>query len=428
MAFPMPEHLSPAQALRRALALTALRWFPVGLTISTTVLLPLERGLDLASVGTLMAVQGVVVLALELPTGGLSGAIGRRPVLLIAAALAIASSILYASAHSWLMFATAMLLQGVFRALDSGPLESWYVDTVHATTPHAPVEKGLAHLNSTLGISIAVGALLGGLLIGWDPIPAWSGLATPYGVGVVVFVGYMVGVAALLREPRVRAPHGLWREAVVGTPVVICDGLRILARSRVLRWVVLVEVFWSLAMIAFETLTPVRLAEDLGSERIAAAVFGPASAAAWLLFAAGSSSAVLLRRWLGVSGAAMGARVLNGLFVALMGMTAGPIGLLVGYGLAYTAHGAAGPMHNALLHRETGARTRTVVLSINSMISGGAYSVGLLVLMPLAQTIGASTAMIIAGLLSIVGALCYLPALRQERLLRGSAAQVHSLA
>ncbi len=61
---------------RRYLVLLALRWFPVGLWIPITILLPLDRGLTLAEVGLAASLQGFVVLALELPTGGLADSWG----------------------------------------------------------------------------------------------------------------------------------------------------------------------------------------------------------------------------------------------------------------------------------------------------------------------------------------------------------------
>lgn len=72
-------------------------------------------------------------------------------------------------------------------------------------------------------------------------------------------------------------------------------------------------------------------------------------------------------------------------------------------------------MHAALLHREADSSTRATILSLNSMVSGGAYSIGLLVLTAFAGATSAATATVAAGAFSIVGALCYLPALRQER-------------
>ena len=89
--------MTAAQIRSRYLILLALRWLPVGLLIPVLVLLPLERGLTVAQIGSAVAVQGIVVLLLELPTGGLADAIGRRPVLLIAGVVNLAGLTLLAS-------------------------------------------------------------------------------------------------------------------------------------------------------------------------------------------------------------------------------------------------------------------------------------------------------------------------------------------
>jgi MFS family permease len=447
------ETMSPDRGLtvraaeRRLVLLTATRWLPVGLVFGLTVLLPLERGLSLVQVGGLLAIQGVVVLALELPTGGLADALGRRPLLITSGVLAAGSAVLFVFSTEFWMFAVAMIAQGVFRALDSGPLEAWYVDAAHAVDPSAPIERGLSRSATMLGVAIAVGAPAGGGLVAWHPVPAWSALVLPFGVAIALYVLHTVLVALLVREPpRVggdaeaggargvresdggaRARRGSAGSAVRvarDAPRVVLAGLRLLRRSPVLLAVVLVEVFWSVAMIAFETLTPVRLAGLLGGEDAAGALFGPASAAAWALFAAGAVLTGFASRRVGVAWTAIGARILNGLFVVVMGLTAGVMGLVAAYGLAYLTHGAGGPMHSTLLHRQATSANRAVVLSMNSMVAGGAYSLGLLLLTPLAEGFGTGVAFVVAGAFSVFGALLYLPALRQERAGRGSSAAV----
>ena len=79
----MTERISAAAARRVLLILTFTRWFPVGLTVGVSTLLAVERGMSLAEVGVIFAVQGFVVLGLELPTGGFADALGRRPVLMV---------------------------------------------------------------------------------------------------------------------------------------------------------------------------------------------------------------------------------------------------------------------------------------------------------------------------------------------------------
>ena len=66
----------------------------------------------------------------------------------------------YALAQSFWAFVVAGALMGAFRALDSGPLEAWLVDTVHETTPGADVDRQLSRAGSILGGAIAVGAVL----------------------------------------------------------------------------------------------------------------------------------------------------------------------------------------------------------------------------------------------------------------------------
>jgi len=93
----------------------------------------------------------------------------------------------------------------------------------------------------------------------------------------------------------------------------------------------------------------------------------------------------------------------------------GTVGLITAFLVTYTLHGSGGPVHSTLLHRQAEARNRTTVLSMNSMIAGGAFSLGMLVLGPFAESTSTAMAIIVAGAFSIIGAALYLPAIRQER-------------
>ena len=410
--------VSASSARRTLLVLTVIRWFPTGLTIGVTALLAIERGMSLAQLGVILSMQGFVVLGLELPTGGLADAIGRRRVLIVAAVMAFVSALVFVTAHTFGAFVVALLLQGVFRALDSGPLEAWYVDAARADDPEAKVEGTLAHAGAAVGLSIALGALVSGGLVAWHPVSSMTALELPCWVSAAFLLVNVAAIAMRMRESRARTvigglPRAL-RSAGEASRTVV-DGLCLLSASTVLRALVLVEVFWAIAMIAFETLFPVRLSELAGGTASAGALMGPVSAAAWGLFAAGSAMAGVVSRRIGVARTALVARVLNGALVVVLGLMAGPVGLVTAFLLTYTVHGAAGPMHATLLHREAEACNRTTVLSMDSMVGGGAYTVGLLVLGPLAENTSTALAIVVAGAFSILGAALYLPAVRRER-------------
>ncbi|HEY6743064.1 MAG TPA: MFS transporter [Lapillicoccus sp.] len=416
----MTAGLSPAAALRVFLTLTVTRWFPVGLVVGILTLWPLERGLSVPEALTATSLTGITVFLLELPTSGFADAFGRRPVYITAALFLLASAVTFYTATAWWQFALAAVLTGVFRALDSGPLEAWFVDTIHASEPGADVDRALARQGVVLGSAMAAGALLSGGLVWWHPITSQSALLLPgllyLGMGVV----HLGAVLILLKEPERRGAAGavgLRRAAasVHEAPVVVREGLSLLRHNRVLGGVVAVELFWSAGMVVFETFQPIRLAELLGSEDAAAAVMGPVAGAGWGLFALGSALAAVGSRRLGVARTAILARVLNGLGAVVMGLVAGPVALIAAYVVTYTLHGAAGPVHSALLHREASARNRSTVLSMNSMVSFLGFSLTAALAGQLAAHTSTPLAMMALGAFSVLGALGYRPALRAER-------------
>jgi MFS family permease len=196
---------------------------------------------------------------------------------------------------------------------------------------------------------------------------------------------------------------------------VVREGLFLLWGSKVLRGLVLVEVFWSIATVVFEQFMPIRLAELLGNDARAGTWMGPVAASGWAVFALGAGLAGLTSRRIGVARTAILARLLSSLGAIAMGLVAGPAALVIAYLATYAMHGAAGPMHGALLHREASAHNRATLLSMNSMTGSAAFAVSAPLLGLLAASTSNQAAMITAGVLSLAGALCYWPALRQER-------------
>ena len=407
--------LDARSALRRYLALTALRWLPVGFLAPIFVLIPLSRGLSLTEIGFVFAAQGLVVLALELPTGGLSDALGRRPVLLMASVVAILSMSLFAVAASTPLFLAAMVLQGIYRALDSGPLEAWYVDTTLAADASAEIERGLGRGTAALSVGIALGALASGALVALHPIPGSDPLLLPLLVALGLHVIHLGAVAALMIEPpRPRHPEAI-AASIRAVPGVIREGLGLLRASRVLLCLVLVEAFWGFSMPTFESLFPIRLSELVGGTDVAAAVMGPVGSAAWFASAAGAAGIVALSRRIGVARSAALLRVVQGATVVGMGVIAGPAGIVVAYLACYMAHGASNPMHTTLLHRQVTGAHRTTVLSMNSMVSQPAGALGTITLAALADGTSVATAMVVGGMICAIAAPLYLPAWRQER-------------
>ena len=418
--------LSPSAARRVFLTLTFTRWFPVGLIVGVLTLWMLERGLTVAEALTVSSGAGLTTFLLELPTSSFADVLGRRPVFIASAVVSVGASAILLFASSFWAFLFSGILSGIFRALDSGPLEAWFVDTVHASEPDADVDQSLAAQGTVLGASIALGALLSGALIWWHPFGSSSALALAVAAFLALTVVHLIAVVFLLHEPR-SAEHldrtGARRaiESAKESPQVVREGLAMVKTNPVLRGLIVVELFWSIGMIVFENFQPIRLAELVGSEERAGAIMGPVAAGGWAVFALGAALAGWCSGRIGVTRTAILARICNGLGAVIMGLVAGPAALIAAYGVTYLLHGMGGPMHSTLLHRQAQARNRATVLSVNSMIASLSFGVAAPVLGLLAQHTSVQTAMVCAGAVSIIGAWFYLPALRAERATAASA-------
>lgn len=387
--------------------LTALRWLPTGLIIPVHALLPIQRGLTVSELGAAFAVQGIVVLCLELPTGGLADTMGRKPVLIASAFFALASYVVLAFADSLLLFGASAALAGVFRALDSGPLNAWYVDETIAAGKRDEVARGISGGATVIGMSIAAGAVVAGGIVAWDPIPGLEALAVPVWIAAALSVLQILVTLVLMDEDRsTRASNVL--ASVRATPGTIAAGLRLLRSNRVLRALVAVELFWGFGMIAFETLMPIRLSELVTHENSAGAIMGPVSAAAWGVSALGAACVPsMLRRW-SMTSVSVTLRLIQGATVVTMGLVAGPVGLIVALLATYAVHTAAGAIYETLLHEQVDSGHRATVLSLASMAMQPAGSFGAIVLGLIATGASTGVAIIVGGVVLAMAAPLFL--------------------
>ena len=313
------------------------------------------------------------------------------------------------------LFAASMALQGVFRALDSGPLEAWYVDATLAAEPGAEIEHGLSRGSTVLSLAIALGALLSGALVALDPFESVPTLALPLLVALALGVVNALAITLLMTETRRARGARAVASSVRAVPRVIADGIGLLRASRVLLALVAVELFWGFSMVTFESLFPVRLSEVVGDTEQAAALMGPVTSVAWFASAAGAGLIVAVSRRIGVARSAALLRIAQGATIVAMGLIAGPLGVVIAYLACYVAHGASNPMHMTLLHRQVDGPHRATVLSMNSMISQPAGALGAILLSALADGTSISTAMIVGGIICALAAPLYIPAWRAEQ-------------
>jgi len=397
-------------ATRRLVGLTALRWLPVGLTAPIIVLLAQSRGLSLGQIGVLFTVHAAIVLTLELPTGGLADALGRRPVVVAGAVLHLASCVVYATATGFAGFLAGVVLLGLGRVLDSGPVEAWYVDTVHRIDPGADVAPGLARHSAADGGGLAIGAAVGGLLPAL--VGGGSALAVPYLVAAVLDVVFVVAVLRLLTEdrpPRTGSARAALVAGVREVPTTVTGAARLSVTDPPMRLVLLLTAVGGVALVGCELLGPVRFAGLAGEADDGAAVYGVVLAASFALAAVGAMAVTALRRLLRGS-TRLTCAVLAVLGGAGLAVLAGPdvLGLAAaGFAAYYVAHGAAWPLLSAVLHSRVTAAHRATAVSAMSLAMALGGILGNSVVPWLADGLGTDAAFLtVAAVVLLSAAAC----------------------
>ena len=148
-----------------------------------------------AALTEVFAIYAIALLAALLLTGSLSDALGRRPVILAALLIQVASMLmfLYATDIRWLF--AARVTQGIATGMATSPLAASFVDLQPPERPNLA-----AIVNSvTPTLGLALGAVSSAVLVQYGPDP----LHLIYWLMLIAFVLAGLGVA-LMAEPAQR--------------------------------------------------------------------------------------------------------------------------------------------------------------------------------------------------------------------------------
>jgi MFS family permease len=400
--------LTARQAERRYIALSGLQWLPIGLVAPVLVLLLRARGLDLPVIGALFAVYTVVVILLELPTGSFADVLGRRRTLVISRILSVVSLAGMAIATDVFQFAAVMAIAGTARALQSGPLEAWYVDSVRAADPEADVRHGISRAWAVEAAALAIGAIVGGLLPslvnGLPPDGLLIPLSIPWLAAAVLQGLGLIAVLLLMVEPP-NGAHAPIGRIVRDVPSTVANGIRLAGGDRTIRLVLGATAAFGFALSALETVAPVQFATLLGGEDKASGAYGVLVTLAFFGTSLGSAAAPRAAAAVG-SGPRTAALVSALMAVALGGMATGASFLVVAalYVAFYLFAGLAGPLNNETLHQRVEADQRATLLSVVSLaqMSGGLASN---LLIPAIAAISFGLGWVVAGTVVLAGAI-----------------------
>ncbi|MCH2066912.1 MAG: MFS transporter [Shimia sp.] len=234
--------------------------FAMGLTVAVVTLALTDRGMDLFQISLLFGVYSLTTMTMELPFGGLADSIGRKPVFLTAVIASLISLALFLSSSNFYVLALSFAFIGFGRALRSGTLDAWFVETFKTTAPNVDVQPALAKAQTANAIGLAMGAILGGLLPDILGPYAQSLGFSPYDTSYAASFAVMLGVfaftkLAIIEPPRPKHPRGLI-QGFANVPLVIKDAGLLALKHRTLSLLLAALAIFLMATNPVEVLWP----------------------------------------------------------------------------------------------------------------------------------------------------------------------------
>lgn len=360
--------------------------FAMGLTVAVVALALIDRGMDLFQISLLFGVYSLTTMSMELPFGGLADNIGRKPVFLAAVVASLVSLALFLSSSDFYVLALSFAFIGFGRALRSGTLDAWFVETFRVMAPNVDVQPALAKAQWANAMGLAVGAIFGGLLP-----DAFGSVAIRFGfsiydVSYVASFGVMVGVfiytmLTIAEIPRPLNPNAL-KLGFANVPSVIKDAGLLALRHPTLSILLTALAFFLMATNPVEVLWPTH-AKPMLDEGYANTVIGALTATYFFSIAFGASlspriSGMFKRRHAVTLSAAAACLAGVQIALALQGSIVSFVAVFILYSVIL---GAIETPASSILHSCVEDHQRSTMLSLRSLI----------------QQLGAAFGLILAG-------------------------------
>lgn len=382
----------------------------MGLTVAVVALALTDRGMDLFQISLLFGVYSLTTLTMELPFGGLADTLGRKPVFLAAVVASLISLALFLSTSDFCVLALSFAFIGFGRALRSGALDAWFVETFSAVAPNTDVQPALAKAQWANAMGLAVGAVLGGLLPDvFGPTAQTRGFSVydvSYAASFAVMLGVFVFTVIFIAETPRQRHAGALRQGIVAVPLVVKDAGRLALRHPALSVLLTALAFFLMASNPVEVLWPTHAKPMLDAET-ANTVIGILTASYFFSIAAGAwlsphVSRVFRRRHAVTLGVSFACLAGVQFVLALQPGLAGFVLIFVVYSIIL---GVSETPASSVIHRCVGDEQRSTVLSLKSLIQQLGAALGLLIAGAVAELYSTPAAWLIGSAFLVIAAI-----------------------
>lgn len=369
--------------------------FAMGLTVAVVALALTDRGMDLFQISLLFGVYSLTTMTLELPFGGLADGIGRKPVYLAAVVASLISILLFLSSRDFNVLALSFAFIGLGRALRSGTLDAWFVETFKAEAPDVDVQPALAKAQWAGAMGLALGAVLGGVLPDlFRSVDLGIGI---YDVSYVLSFGVMLAVFfytlfAIVEERRPLNAQSL-KQGFLTVPLVIKDAALLVLKHPTLSLLFAALAFFLMATNPVEVIWPT-YAKPMLDEGYATTAIGVLTAIYFFSIAFGAwlspfVSRMFMRRHAVTLAAVFACLAAVQVALALQG---GIVGFVLVFVLYSVLLGVSESPASSVLHSCVEDHQRSTMLSLRSLIQQLGAVLGLILVGAIADVYSTSVA------------------------------------
>ncbi|KUP93475.1 MFS transporter [Tritonibacter horizontis] len=392
--------------------------FAMGLTVAVVALALTDRGMDLFQISLLFGIYALTTMAMELPFGGLADSIGRKPVFLTAVVASLISLALFLSTREFYVLALSFAFIGFGRALRSGTLDAWFVETFRAIAPDVDVQPALAKAQWANAIGLAIGAVLGGLLPDLLGAGAKDLGFSSYDVSYLASFCVMLGVFAFTMLAIVETPRPVHVSALVRgfakVPTVIKDASLLALKHPALSILLAALAFFLMATNPVEVIWPT-YARPMLTEGYANTVIGIVTASYFFSIALGASlsphiSRIFRRRHALTLAASFACLAAVQIALALQG---GIIGFVTVFILYSVILGISETPASSILHRCVEDRQRSTLLSLRSLIQQLGAALGLVLAGAIAEAVSTPVAWSVGAVFLLIAVMLALVLIRR---------------
>ena len=389
--------------------IVSLFWFAVGLPMSLSVLMAQARGLSLFEIGLLLGVYSLTIVLLEVPTGGLADAIGRKKVTVMAYACSLLGSIVFLHTFSFPVALAAFILNGIARALSSGALDAWFVDSLRAVDPQVDLQPALAKAGTFTLLALGTGALLGSAMprlfaaLPPDGTAVFTPLSIPLTLAICVQAVLLLLTFLLVKEARPSGAAAGWQAGLRQVPDIIRTGVTLSRRNPILLRLLGASFASGLVIISLEALWQPHFVGLLGGVDNSL-LLGLVMGGNFLAGMVGSQLATPLSRWLrGRYGLVCAIfQGLRGVLLIALASQAHALPATLLFWLVYLNMAVVNSPHATLLNQEIPAQQRSAMLSIESFVAYLGSIFGSAVLSYVAERLSIPAAWAIGGVVLVV--------------------------